>query len=215
MSASIVSGKNPPAVNEAAIAKVRSDKEREAVKGHDGSWVAGPALIPVAKKAYAHVLGDEKNQIHRVPERHVITAAGLVDIGTKGALTRNGVALNISAGLAYTEAWLAGIGCIAFNGNMEDAATAEISRCQLWQWMKHGASMDDGVVLTPALVKTMLAAEMATVEAKMGAAAFNKSKFHLASTLFAQQIFNADVCAEFLTLDAYPHIVNAITTSKL
>jgi malate synthase len=195
--------KNDPAANEAALAKVRADKEREATDGHDGTWVAHPALVPVAKEIFDRLM-KEPNQIARQRQDVHVTAADLLAV-PKGEITEGGLAMNISVGIAYLEAWLRGTGCVPLNNLMEDAATAEISRAQVWQWLRHGATLSDGRVVDRALCEAMIAAALAGQQAAMGDASFGRSKFAEAGALFAELIFAPDF-AEFLTLPAYERI---------
>ena len=143
--------KNDPAANDAALAKVRADKEREATDGHDGTWVAHPALVPIAKEIFDRLM-KEPNQIARQRQDVHVTAADLLAVPT-GDITEAGLATNISVGIAYIEAWLRGTGCVPLHNLMEDAATAEISRAQVWQWLKHGAHLKDGRVHRPPAVR--------------------------------------------------------------
>jgi len=194
--------KNDPAANDAALAKVRADKEREATDGHDGTWVAHPALVPIAKEIFDHLMKGP-NQIARQRQDVHVTAADLLAVPA-GDITAAGLAVNISVGIAYIEAWLRGIGCVPLHNLMEDAATAEISRAQVWQWVKHGARLKDGSVIDRAICETMMATELAKQRAAMGEA-FSRSKFEEAAKLFAQLIF-ADEFPEFLTLPAYERV---------
>jgi malate synthase len=126
-------------VNKVALAKVREDKERESGDGFDGTWVAHPDLVPVATEIFDRVLGDRPNQIDRLRDDVSTTAAQLLDVpSTPGDVTENGLRLNVSVGIQYIASWLRGTGAAAINNLMEDAATAEISRSQVWQWMHHG-----------------------------------------------------------------------------
>jgi malate synthase len=194
--------KNDPAANEAALAKVRADKEREAADGHDGTWVAHPALVPIAKEIFDRLM-KEPNQIARQRQDVHVTAADLLAV-PHGDVTENGLVVNISVGIAYVEAWLRGIGCVPLNNLMEDAATAEISRAQVWQWLKHGARLKDGRTVDRALCEAIIAGDLARQRALMGEA-FSRGKFEQAATLFADLIF-ADEFPEFLTLPAYERV---------
>ena len=195
--------KNDPAANEAALAKVRADKEREATDGHDGTWVAHPALVPIARSIFDNHM-RQANQIARQRQDVHVTAADLLAVPA-GAITEAGLALNISVGIAYLEAWLRGTGCVPLHNLMEDAATAEISRAQVWQWLRHGARLADGRVVDRGLCAAMIADVLAKQCAKMGDAAFGRSRFAEAAALFTDMIFAADF-PEFLTLPAYERI---------
>ena len=148
MSAFIPSRRDPD-VNERALAAVRADKERESSDGFDGTWVAHPDLVPVARDAFDRVLGQRPNQKERLRGDVSVSAADLVDVAVpNGAITEAGVRANVSIGLSYLASWLGGNGAAAINNLMEDAATAEISRSQLWQWRVHGVGLDDGASFT-------------------------------------------------------------------
>jgi malate synthase len=139
-------------VNEQAFARVREDKEREASQGFDGTWVAHPGLVPLAREIFDATLGDSPNQKTRQREDVVPDAAALLSLDrTPGAITLHGVQTNVSVGLRYLDAWLGGVGAAAIDNLMEDAATAEISRAQLWQWIRHGCRTSEGEVITAEL----------------------------------------------------------------
>ncbi|MEZ5833531.1 MAG: malate synthase A [Dongiaceae bacterium] len=194
--------KNDPAANDEAMAKVRADKEREATDGHDGTWVAHPALVAIAKEIFDRLM-KEPNQIARQRQDVHVTAADLLVV-PKGDITEGGLAVNISVGIAYIEAWLRGTGCVPLNNLMEDAATAEISRAQVWQWIKHGARLKDGRLVDRALCEKMIAEDLARNRTALGEA-FGRSKFEDAANLFAELIF-AEEFPEFLTLPAYDRV---------
>src|SRR5579859_6653111 len=195
--------KNDPEANAAALEKVRLDKLREVKAGHDGTWVAHPALVPVAKQVFDEYM-PQPNQIDRKREEVRVTAADLLAIPS-GTITEEGVRLNIDVGIQYLEAWLRGNGAVPIYNLMEDAATAEISRAQVWQWAKHGAKLDDGRPVTPALVEQTIAEELAKMKDRMGAERFDKSKFRLASELFGKMMLSGEF-NEFLTLPAYEYL---------
>jgi malate synthase len=194
--------KNDPAANDAALAKVRADKEREATDGHDGTWVAHPALVPIAKEIFDRLM-KEPNQIARQRQDVHVTAADLLAV-PQGGITEAGLAVNISVGIAYIEAWLRGTGCVPLNNLMEDAATAEISRAQVWQWLKHGAKLKDGRAVDRALVETLIAGDLARQRSALGEG-FGRSKFEDAAALFADLVFAAEF-PDFLTLPAYDRV---------
>jgi malate synthase len=194
--------KNDPAANDAALAKVRADKEREATDGHDGTWVAHPALVPIAKEIFDRLM-KEPNQIARQRQDVHVTAADLVAVPT-GDITESGLATNVSVGIAYIEAWLRGTGCVPLHNLMEDAATAEISRAQVWQWLRHGARLKDGRTVDRALCERIIADDLATQRAVLGEA-FSRSKFEDAAGLFSDLVFAAEF-PEFLTLPAYERV---------
>jgi malate synthase len=197
--------KNDPKRNEAAINKVRADKEREAHEGHDGTWVAHPGLVPVAMEVFDKVLGDKPNQVGKQRPDVSVTAEELLAV-PEGTITEAGLRQNISVGIQYIEAWLRGIGCVPLYNLMEDAATAEISRTQVWQWVHlDNARLDGGREITLELVRQMIAEELDKIRAEIGAETYDKGKFEEATRLFDDLIAN-DELAEFLTLKAYEQI---------
>jgi malate synthase len=187
--------KNDPEANERALEKVRQDKLREVKAGHDGTWVAHPGLVPVAKEIFDQYM-PTPNQIGIKREDVRVTAADLLE-PHRGEITENGLRVNIDVGIQYLEAWLNGNGCVPIYNLMEDAATAEISRSQVWQWIKHRVKLSDGRVVTPELVTAAVEQELA---AKPGTP--NKK---LAAKLFLDMM-TKDEFTEFLTLVAYDYI---------
>ncbi len=192
--------KNDPIANDAAFTKVRADKEREVKDGHDGTWVAHPDLVKVALRVFNEYMPGA-NQIGRIDD-HGITAAQLLEVPT-GDITEAGLRANIRVGVQYVESWLRGTGCVPINNLMEDAATAEISRAQIWQWLRHSAKLNDGRTITNALVTQIMNDEMA----KLRALAAPDSKLDDAADLF-QKIAMADAFEDFLTLPAYQKILS-------
>src|SRR5471032_1297694 len=158
--------KNNPEANDAALAKVLADKEREATDGHDGTWVAHPALVPIALQAFDRLMPGP-NQIARRRDDVKVTAADLL-APPAGTITEAGVRANLSVGVQYLEAWLGGLGCVPLYNLMEDAATAEISRAQVWQWIRHGAALEDGRKITVELSNAILKEEMAKIRSEVG-----------------------------------------------
>ena len=192
--------KNDPAANEAALAKVLADKEREATDGHDGTWVAHPGLVPVALKAFDKHM-PTPNQISKQREDVNVSAKELLSVPT-GTITEDGLRANIRVGVQYLEAWLGGNGCVPLYNLMEDAATAEISRAQIWQWLKHNAALADGRKITTQLYDEILPQEMARIEKEVGSARFSAGNYSRAANLFSEMSKSAEF-AEFLTLPAY------------
>jgi malate synthase len=188
-----------PAVNEAAFAKVRTDKEREANNGHDGTWVAHPDLVPVAMEVFDRVMPGP-NQLAKLREDVAISREQMLKVHD-GERTEQGLRENIRVGVQYIEAWLRGRGAVPLYNLMEDAATAEISRTQIWQWVQQGAKLSDGRVVTPELFKGVLDEEMATLKQTLGAP-FEAGRFAEAIKLFADMSLSPE-CEEFLTLPAY------------
>ncbi len=191
--------RDDPEANAAAIAKVRADKVREATDGFDGTWVAHPGLVATALEAFAeHMKGP--NQLHR---RHdvKITAADLL-APLHGPITEGGVRWNIHVGIRYLEAWLGGSGAEPIHNLMEDLATSEISRSQLWQWLKFGAKLDDGRAITIELYERLLEEELAKIREEYGAAVYDGGHFPKATELFMRMVKSEDF-AEFMSLPAY------------
>ncbi|HEY7091479.1 MAG TPA: malate synthase A [Tepidisphaeraceae bacterium] len=193
--------KNNPAASEAALGKVRDDKRREATDGHDGTWVAHPGLVPVAREQFDAVL-KEDNQIARLREDVQVTAQQLLAVSPERQISEQGIRTNINVGIQYLESWLRGQGCVPINNLMEDAATVEISRTQLWQWVHHGSRMADGRVVALELVDQLLAEEMKSLRNELGAARFDAGKFAEAKDLFVRMTRSRE-CPEFLTSIAY------------
>jgi malate synthase len=195
--------KNDPEANEEALAKVRADKEREANDGHDGTWVAHPGLVPIALEAFDRVMPGP-NQIHRKREDVTITAKDLLTFAPEAPITEAGLRTNISVGIQYLGAWLSGLGCVPINNLMEDAATAEISRSQVWQWIHSSRGvLDDGRKVDVELFRSIVAEELALIHDKYGAA--NADYFDRAAKLF-DDISTSNEFVEFLTLPAYQMI---------
>lgn len=195
--------KNNEHENETAYAKVRADKEREVRNGHDGTWVAHPGLVPVAKEIFDKLMPG-KNQIHKKFEEYSITEADMLEI-PKGTITENGVRKNINIGILYIESWLMGVGAAALYNLMEDAATAEISRTQVWQWLNNEAKLYDGRTLLPAMVLHWQEEELEKIKEYLGEERYANGKFELATEIFDNLVMN-DHFEEFLTLKAYPFI---------
>ncbi|SDQ76061.1 malate synthase [Chryseobacterium soldanellicola] len=194
--------KNNYEANSLAFEKVRNDKEREVKNGHDGTWVAHPALVSVAKKIFDQYMPSE-NQIDKKFD-YQIKESDLLEI-PKGEITENGVRKNINVGILYIESWLMGIGAAAIYNLMEDAATAEISRTQIWQWLKNEAVLIDDRTLTREMILQWEFEEMEKIEKYVGEERFRNGKFNLAKELFNELIF-CENFEEFLTLKAYPFI---------
>lgn len=194
--------KNDDEANNAAFEKVRKDKEREVKNGHDGTWVAHPALVSIAKEIFDEHMPTE-NQIGKKLEYH-IKEADLLEV-PQGVITEKGVRKNINVGILYLESWLMGVGAAAIYNLMEDAATAEISRTQLWQWLQNEAKLDNGKVLTREMILQWEAEEIDHIENYVGEQRFKSGKFNLAKELFNELVFS-EKFEEFLTLKAYPFI---------
>jgi len=201
--AAFIPSRRDPEVNRVALAKVRADKEREAGDGFDGSWVAHPDLVPVCAEVFDAVLGDRPNQLDRRRDDVVVTAEQLLDVASvPGSITEAGLRGNIDVALRYLEAWLGGNGAVGIHNLMEDAATAEISRSQVWQWVHNGVTLDTGRTVTAELVRGIADDELAAIAAELGPDAYAASQYPLARSVF-EQVALADEFADFLTLPAY------------
>jgi malate synthase len=188
--------KNDDAANDAAMQKVVADKLREVRAGHDGTWVAHPGLVPIAKKIFDEGMPGA-NQIDRKRDDVHVTAADLLQVPA-GVITEKGFRQNINVGILYLEAWLGGLGCVPLYNLMEDAATAEISRTQLWQWIHHHAHLDDGREVTPQLYMHIRDEELKAIG--------SRSHLEAAASIFNDLILN-DELADFLTLPAYEELL--------
>ena len=194
--------KGDEVANDVAFAKVRADKEREANVGHDGTWVAHPGLVPVAAEVFNRLMPGP-NQLDQVPDGE-ISQMDLLEIHD-GTITEDGLRENIRVGVQYIEAWLGGRGAVPLYNLMEDAATAEISRAQIWQWIRHGAKTDNGKVVTSEWVNNLLEEEMAALRNSLGAEVYDKGNFAIAIKIFADVSLGDDF-PTFLTLPAYDFI---------
>jgi malate synthase len=192
------------AVNEAAFAKVRADKEREAKAGHDGTWVAHPDLVPVAQEVFDRLM-PTPNQLGKLREDVTAGQKDLLEVH-EGTRTEQGLRENIRVGVQYIEAWLRGRGAVPLYNLMEDAATAEISRSQIWQQLHFEAKLSDGVQVTKELFEKCLGEEMERVKGEVGEKAFAGGKFPQAIDLF-RKLSTAETLSPFLTLPAYRLIV--------
>jgi len=196
--------KNDPKANEEALARVRADKKREATDGHDGTWVAHPGLVAIAMEEFDAVMKGP-NQIDRKREDVHVTAADLLKI-PDGTITEAGLRTNISVSLQYLESWLRGSGCVPINNLMEDAATVEISRAQIWEWIRHPKGvLDDGRKVTIDLFRELLNDELAKIRASIGEEQFSRRKFQTASDIL-DSIITSEQFVEFLTLPAYQYL---------
>jgi malate synthase len=192
--------RNDPEANEAAFAKVRADKEREAGDGHDGTWVAHPGLVPVAMEIFDAAMPGP-NQVARLREDVKAGAAELLE-PCPGPKTMAGLKMNVNVGIGYIAAWLGGLGCVPLHNLMEDAATAEISRSQLWQWRRHRVRLDSGEVVDAALIRQEIANELQSIRQQVGDAAYRAGHWETAGALL-EELALADELGEFLTLPAY------------
>ncbi len=200
--AAFIPSRRDPEVNQVALAKVRDDKTRESGDGFDGSWVAHPDLVPICREVFDSVLGDAPNQLTKRRDDVHVTAAQLLDIkSTPGQITEAGLRNNVSVGLQYLANWLAGTGAVAIFNLMEDAATAEISRSQVWQWMHNDVELAEGPKITHKLINEIITEELAKIAEALGDA-YDEHEYRQAVALF-REVALADQYDEFLTLPAY------------
>jgi malate synthase len=195
--------KNDPEANAAAIAKVQADKEREVRNGHDGTWVAHPGLVQVAMDVFNANM-PKANQLEVLRSEDRIGATELLAVPA-GSITEAGLRKNINVGIQYIESWLNGNGAAAINNLMEDAATAEISRTQVWQWIKHKASTNDGQAITLQRARSLIEEEMEQIAAHVGQERYTLGRYVLAAVLF-ERLVAANTLEEFLTVPAYDYI---------
>ena len=204
--AAFIPNRRDPAVTEAALAKVRDDKVREANDGFDGTWVAHPDLVETAMTEFDRVLGNKPNQLDRQTPEVVTSAKQLLDVKIPGAtITEAGLRTNVSVGIQYIASWLRGTGAAAINNLMEDAATAEISRSQVWQWIHHGVSLAEGQKVTSDLVKKIEQEELAKIRKTVGDDSYASGRYQEAASLFDDVALSEDF-AEFLTLPGYERL---------
>jgi len=199
--------KSDPSANEMALQKVREDKRREATDGHDGTWVAHPGLVSIANEEFDKVLGSKPNQINRRRDDVSVSVEQLLEV-PKGTLTEEGLRTNIRIGIQYLEAWLGGLGCVPLYNLMEDAATAEISRAQIWQWVHNPRGvLEDGRKVTLALIRELSREEMERIRKERGEQRFESGHFPEAAQLFDEFVANEKL-DEFLTLKAYERLAD-------
>ena len=207
----VIPSRSDEEANKKAFEAVRSDKEREAGAGFDGTWVAHPDSVPVAMKAFDAVLGSSPNQVSRQRDDVSVSAADLLSVPqTPGEITEDGLRLNVNVGIQYISSWLRGNGAAGIYGLMEDAATAEISRAQVWQWIEHGEVLDDGRPITPDLVRTLAGEELEKIRAEIGDDEWfeKEGRPDLSRSLFEQvALSGSDEFVEFLTLPAYEELL--------
>jgi malate synthase len=200
--AAFIPSRRDPEVNKVALAKVRDDKTRESNDGFDGSWVAHPDLVSICREVFDGVLGSAPNQLGKLREDVSVSPADLLAIDqTPGTITEAGLRNNVSVGLQYLANWLAGTGAVAIFNLMEDAATAEISRSQVWQWLHNDITLDDGPKVTREFVERVVGEELDKIREQIGAA-YDDADYGQASALFTE-VALADDYADFLTLPAY------------
>lgn len=203
--------KDDPEANEIAMTKVRNDKIRELTNGHDGSWIAHPALAKICNEVFINM--GTPNQIYKIPDFSTFQSSELTNTTIPDAkITSDGIRQNLDIGLQYMEAWIRGSGCVPINNLMEDAATAEVSRCQLYQWVKHGATLSDtGDKVTPELTSKILNEQVAKLKASSPLG--DKNKFDVAAKYFLPEI-TGEHFSEFLTSLLYDEIVTINSTNN-
>ena len=204
--AAFIPSRRDAEVNRVALARVKEDKDREAADGFDGTWVAHPDLVPTATEAFDRVLGDLPNQLGRQRPEVDVKSAELIDIRVPGGtVTETGLRLNVSVGIQYIESWLRGVGAAAINNLMEDVATAEISRSQVWQWIRHGSRLAEGAGVTEDLVREIADDELSRVRQRIGEEMWAKGRYVEARAVF-EEVALSDSFPSFLTLVAQRHI---------
>jgi malate synthase len=204
--AAFIPSRSDEGINRMAMSKVREDKERESRDGHDGTWVAHPDLVPLATEVFDAVLGDRPNQIDRKRDDVAVAAEDLLDTFVDGgAITDAGIRMNVDVAIQYLASWLRGNGAAAIYNLMEDAATAEISRSQVWQWVHNKATIDTGEMVTPELVRKIAEEELGRMREECGDEIFGPGRFREAADLF-EDVALAHAFPEFLTLPAYERL---------
>ncbi|MDQ0633607.1 malate synthase [Arthrobacter pascens] len=207
--AAAVPNRKDEAANANAFEKVRADKTREANDGFDGSWVAHPDLVPICREVFDSILGEKPNQLHRTREDVTEDDAALINVAaTEGTITEEGIRNNIEVGIRYIESWLRGNGAVAIHNLMEDAATAEISRSQLWQWMYASAITDEGEIITHQWIEELLDEEFARLER------FDGDRFEDARDIF-EEVTLAQDFPSFLTLPAYARYIHGSRETEI
>jgi malate synthase len=204
--AAFIPSRRDAEVNRVALAKVKEDKDREAKAGFDGTWVAHPDLVTTATEAFDRVLDKRPNQLDRQRPDVSVTAGQLIDMKVPdGSITENGLRLNVSVGIQYIESWMRGVGAAAINNLMEDVATAEISRSQVWQWVRHSSRLSEGSPVTADLVREVADDELAKVRERLGAEVWAKGRFAEARQVF-EEVSLSESFPAFLTLVAQRNI---------
>ena len=204
--AALIPSRRDEDANEKALAGVRADKEREVEQGYDGTWVAHPDLVPVAREVFETGLGGAPNQLGRRRDDVSVSAPDLLDLGsTPGQITEAGLRTDVNVGFQYVSFWLGGRGAAAINSLMEDAATAEISRSQIWQWVHHGCRLEDGRTVTAELVRQVLDEETAKIRSEVGEETWEAGRPADTRAIF-ERVALAEPLVEFLTLEAYEYL---------
>jgi malate synthase len=204
--AAFIPSRRDAEVNRVALAKVKEDKDREAGDGFDGTWVAHPDLVPTATEAFDRVLGDRPNQLDRQRPDVSVSAEELIDVRVPGGtITESGLRMDVSVGIQYIESWLRGVGAAAINNLMEDVATAEISRSQVWQWIRHSSRLSEGPTVTADLAREIADDELAQIRERLGEKGWVNSRFAEARAVF-EEVALGESFPAFLTLVAQRHL---------
>jgi malate synthase len=204
--AAFIPSRSDEEANSKALDGVRADKEREVSQGYDGTWVAHPDLVPVAREVFERGLAGAPNQLGRQRDDVQVSAADLLDLAsTPGSITEAGLRTNVSVGFQYISFWLTGRGAAAINSLMEDAATAEISRSQIWQWVHHGCELDDGRTVTPDLVNRVLDEETEAIRTNVGEEVWQRGRPAETREVFAHVALSPELL-EFFTIPAYDYL---------
>lgn len=204
--AAFIPSRSDEEANATAFEGVRADKEREVSQGYDGTWVAHPDLVPVAREVFERGLEGAPNQLQRLREDVDVTAAELLDLpSTPGAITEAGLRTNVNVGFQYISFWLTGRGAAAINSLMEDAATAEISRSQIWQWIHHQRQLEEGPTVTPELVRRVLEEETERIRGAVGDEIWERGRPAETREVFEQVALSRDLI-EFFTIPAYSYL---------
>jgi len=206
--AALIPSRKDAEANERAISAVAADKEREAGAGFDGTWVAHPDVVETAMAEFDKVLGDRPNQVDRRRDDVSVGPDELLDVAsTPGEITEAGLRNNVNVGIQYISSWLRGNGAAGIYGLMEDAATAEISRSQVWQWIRHGKATEDGTQITPDLVRQLETEELERIRGEIGDDEwFEREGRPKESRALFEQVALSGELAEFLTIPAYEHL---------
>jgi malate synthase len=208
--AAVIPSRTDEEANKKAFEAVRTDKEREAGAGFDGTWVAHPDSVPVATEAFDAVLGERPNQVDRQRDDVSVAADDLLSVAqTPGEITEQGLRSNVNVGIQYISSWLRGNGAAGIYGLMEDAATSEISRAQVWQWVRHGETLEDGRPVTPELVRSLATEELERIRGEIGDDEwfFEQGRPDLSRSLFERVALSGEEFVEFLTLPAYEELL--------
>ena len=204
--AAFIPSRRDPKVNEVALPKVREDKLRESSDGFDGTWVAHPDLVPIAMEVFQDALGDKPNQLDKQRPEVSVSAGDLLDMRVPGStITEAGLRANISVGIQYIESWLRGVGAAAIYNLMEDAATAEISRSQVWQWINHKVRLQEGPEVSTDLVRMLEQEELQKIREAVGQQTYDRGRFPEAVEIFEKVALGSSF-VEFLTIPAYEYV---------